>query len=61
MNLSLFQALTSSKFGFIIFNVLIVGLLYYYVEDALQFFFFAGGVVVISFFVRRAIDQILGN
>jgi len=57
----MFQSLASSKYGFIFLNVIIVATLFFAVDDPLQFFLFAGGVVTISFFVRRAINQFLGE
>jgi hypothetical protein len=50
----------TSTWGFIAANLLLVGAIYHRIEEPLQFFFIAGGLVTFSFFLKRAIDQIIG-
>jgi len=57
----MFARFISSKNGFFFLNLVIVLILWYRLEDPLPFFFIAGGICIISFFIKRAINQLIGE
>lgn len=46
---------------FVLCNVILIATLYHRIEDAYQFALIAGGVVTFSFFLLRAIKQLVND
>lgn len=46
---------------FILCNIVLIGTLYHRIEDPAQFAFIAGGVIVFSYFLTRAIKQLVND
>lgn len=46
---------------FIFCNAVFIAVMYHRIDDALHFFLMAGGLVTFSFFLLKAIRQIIGD
>lgn len=58
---SFLQSFAANKYAFIYLNAVIVAMLYWAVSDFTAFLLIAGGIVTISFFIKRLINQIVGD
>jgi len=57
----MFTRFIASRNGFFFLNLVIVLTLWYRIDEPLPFFLIAGGILMISFFLKRAINQLIGE
>lgn len=59
--MTIFRNQTFCSFGFIALTAILIFLAFAWIDDALAFLLVASGLLGISFFVRKGINQLIGN